>query len=159
MGFAAKPMDVIPLRSTPSMGVIPGLGHLFTGTPPTNLGIHDNQLSACPDTPNCVNSQTADETHAIAPLTYQGDRDTARSTLLKVLSVVPRTQVIEQRDNYIRTEFSTSLMGFVDDGEFYFPEDQKLIHVRSAARLGESDLNLNRRRLEQIRLAMSDLNA
>jgi uncharacterized protein (DUF1499 family) len=48
-------------------------------------------------------------------------------------------------------------MGFVDDGEFYFPTEQNLIHMRSAARLGESDLGVNRRRLEQIRLALKDL--
>jgi uncharacterized protein (DUF1499 family) len=48
-------------------------------------------------------------------------------------------------------------MGFVDDTEFYFPPDEAIIHVRAAARLGESDLGVNRRRLEQIRLALKDL--
>ncbi|NEQ68950.1 MAG: DUF1499 domain-containing protein, partial [Symploca sp. SIO2D2] len=38
-----------------------------------------------------------------------------------------------------------------------FPEDEKVIHLRSASRLGESDLGVNRRRLEQIRLALQDL--
>jgi uncharacterized protein (DUF1499 family) len=48
-------------------------------------------------------------------------------------------------------------MGFVDDLEFYFPREESVIHLRSAARLGESDLGVNRRRLEQIRLALKDL--
>ena len=48
-------------------------------------------------------------------------------------------------------------MGFVDDSEFYFSKDKNVIQMRSAARLGESDLGVNRRRLEQIRLAFQDL--
>ena len=48
-------------------------------------------------------------------------------------------------------------MGFVDDSEFYFPQDEKTIQLRAAARLGESDLGVNRRRMEQIRLAFIDL--
>ena len=61
--------------------------------------------------------------------------------------------------NRIPDKNSTNLMGFIDDGEFYFPSDKNLIHVRSASRMGESDLNLNHRRIEQIRLAMADLGA
>ena len=48
-------------------------------------------------------------------------------------------------------------MGFVDDTEFYFPVDEKVVQVRAAARMGESDLGVNRRRIEQIRLAFNDL--
>jgi uncharacterized protein (DUF1499 family) len=131
----------------------------FEGIVPTNLGIHDGQLSPCPSSPNCVVSQKGDETHQIEPISYQTDRKTARETLLKVLSVVPDTTVVEKREDYIHTESRSKLMGFVDDGEFYFPADEKVIQIRSAARLGESDLGVNRRRLEQIRLAMEDLGA
>jgi uncharacterized protein (DUF1499 family) len=53
---------------------------------------------------------------------------------------------------------STSrILGFVDDTEFYFPAGKPVIHGRAAARLGESDLGVNRRRLEQIRFALKDL--
>lgn len=139
------------------LGALPGLSGLLAGTPPQDLGVNGGHLSPCPDSPNCVVSQDADEDHAIAPLTYQSDRDTAREAVLKVLSVVPRTQVVEQTENYIRFESSSRLLGFVDDGEFYFPEDNNLIQVRSAARVGQSDLSVNRRRIEQIRLALQDL--
>lgn len=139
-----------------SMAAIPGASSLFAGKQP-NLGLEDGQLSPCPDSPNCVASQNADVDHAIAPLSYQTDRETARDIVLKVLSVVPRTQVVEQTDNYIRFESSSRLLGFVDDGEFYFPKDEAVIHLRSASRLGKSDLEVNRRRIEQIRLALQDL--
>lgn len=139
--------------------VLPGLQGVFTGTPPENIGIHDGQLAPCPPSPNCVVSQNADADHAIAPISYQTDRDTAREALLKVLTGIPRTEVITQTDNYIRVEFTSRFMGFVDDGEFYLPADENVIQVRSAARLGKSDLGVNRRRLEQIRSAMKDLSA
>ena len=123
------------------------------------IGLNEGQLSACPESPNCVVSQNGDEDHSIAAIPYTGDRATAKETLLKVLSVVPRTEVIEDTDNYIHAESTSRLFKFVDDAEFYFPEDENVIHVRSASRVGESDLGVNRRRIEQIRLAMEDLGA
>ena len=123
------------------------------------VGLNNNQLSPCPDSPNCVVSQNGDEKHSIAAIPYTGDRATAKETLLKVLSVVPRTEVVEDSDNYIHAESTSRIFKFVDDVEFYLPEDGNVIHVRSASRVGESDLGVNRRRIEQIRLAMEDLGA
>jgi uncharacterized protein (DUF1499 family) len=129
----------------------------FTGNTPTNLGVNDGQFSSCPSTPNCVSSQVADEIHHIDPITYNGDRKVAKQVLIKVLSVVPNTIITEEKEDYIRTESASKIFGFIDDGEFYFPSGQNIIEVRYAARLGESDLGVNRRRLEQIRLALQDL--
>jgi uncharacterized protein (DUF1499 family) len=122
-----------------------------------NLGVQNGSLSVCPNSPNCVVSQNADETHYIAPIPYHTDPDKAREILLKVLTVVPRTQAIAQTPNYIRAESKSRIFGFIDDVEFYFPNNEKVIHVRSASRVGESDLGVNRRRIEQIRLALQDL--
>lgn len=115
-------------------------------------------MAPCPTTPNCVVSKGADAEHQIEPLAYQGDRGAAYANLLKVLTVVPRTVVTEKSSDYIRAESTSRIFHFVDDLEFYFPADEKLIQIRSAARVGESDLGVNRRRLEQIRLALQDLN-
>jgi uncharacterized protein (DUF1499 family) len=114
-------------------------------------------MAPCPATPNCVVSKGADAEHKIEPLTYKGDRATAYADLLRVLTVVPRTVVTEKTDTYIRAESTSRIFHFVDDVEFYFPTDEKLIQIRSASRVGESDLGVNRRRLEQIRLALQDL--
>lgn len=121
------------------------------------IGLDNGHLAPCPSSPNCVVSQDGDEEHAVEPIAYQGDRQAAKETLLKVLSVVPRTEVIEDTGSYIHAESTSRLFKFVDDAEFYFPEDEKVIQVRSASRVGESDLGVNRRRIEQIRLAMEDL--
>ncbi|BAZ47995.1 hypothetical protein NIES4103_06000 [Nostoc sp. NIES-4103] len=124
----------------------------------STLGINNGYLSVCPASNNCVVSQNADPKHAIDPIPYHVSRDAARETLLKVLTVVPRTEVIEQTDNYIHALSKSRIFKFIDDVEFYFPPDESVIHLRSASRVGESDLGVNRRRMEQIRLALRDLN-
>jgi uncharacterized protein (DUF1499 family) len=124
----------------------------------SDLGIESGSLRPCPTSPNCVVSQNADAKHAIAPITYDVTRDKARETLLKVLTVVPRTTVIEQTDNYIHAISKSRIFKFVDDVEFYFPSNESVIHIRSSSRVGDSDFGVNRTRLEQIRLALRDLN-
>ncbi|OUL36680.1 hypothetical protein BV372_06155 [Nostoc sp. T09] len=124
----------------------------------SSLGVNNAHLSSCPASDNCVVSQDADSKHAIDPIAYHVDRNAAKETLLKVLTVVPRTEVIENTDNYIHALSKSRIFKFVDDVEFYFPPNESVIHVRSASRVGESDLGVNRRRLEQIRLALKDLN-
>jgi len=124
----------------------------------SSLGVTDNHLAACPSSPNCVVSQNGDEKHSIEAIPYHVDREKAKETLLKVLTVVPRTEVIEKTDNYIHALSKSRIFKFVDDVEFYFPNDENVIHIRSASRVGESDLGVNRTRMEQIRLAMQDLN-
>ncbi len=139
------------------VAVLPGLKGTFAGQQPDNIGVSEGHLAACPSTQNCVVTQGADEEHAIAPITYTGDRATAVANLVSILGAVPRTEIVNQEDDYILAKSQSRLMGFVDDTEFYFPKNEKVIQMRAAARLGQSDLGVNRRRLEQIRLAFADL--
>jgi len=124
----------------------------------SRLGVNNGHLTPCPASPNCVVSQNASPKQAIEPIIYHVDHDRAREILLKVLTVVPRTQVVEQTDNYIHALSKSRIFKFIDDVEFYLPPNESVIHMRSASRIGESDLGVNRRRLEQIRLALRDLN-
>ena len=147
----------IAVGRSETLAALPFFSEIFRGSVPTHLGVKNHQLFPCPPSPNCVVSQNGDTTHAIAPIPYQGSPEKAKEFLVKVLSVVPRTQITQTTEDYIRAESSSKLLGFVDDVEFYFPKDAKIIQVRSASRLGDSDLGVNRRRIEQIRLAMQDL--
>ncbi|MEH2044413.1 DUF1499 domain-containing protein [Nostoc sp.] len=124
----------------------------------SSLGVDNGHLSSCPASDNCVVSQNADKKHAINPIPYHVDRNAAKEILLKVIGVVPRTEIVEQTDNYIHALSKSRIFKFVDDVEFYLPPNESVIHLRSASRVGESDLGVNRRRAEQIRLALRDLN-
>ncbi len=125
----------------------------FSGTPPTDLGVNNGQLKACPNTPNCVNSQAPaeDKEHAIAPFPYTGSAKDAIERLKQVIEGMERSTVHTVSDDYLYAEFSSKLMGFVDDVEFYAPPGESVIHTRTAARLGKSDLGANRKRTEEIR--------
>ncbi|NCJ06980.1 DUF1499 domain-containing protein [Synechococcales cyanobacterium C] len=150
-------MPAFALVTPMSPAAIPGLQGVFAGTRPDTLGVSAGQLAPCPDTPNCVASQAADPAHAITPLAYGTSRDQARDTLTALIQNQPRTQIIEQTEDYLYAECRSRLLGFVDDVEFYLPPQTPVIEMRSASRLGQSDLGVNRRRLEQIRLAMQEL--
>ena len=129
----------------------------FSGTPPTDLGVTDGQLKSCPNTPNCVSSQAPsdDKEHAIAPFAYTGSASDAIQRLKQIIEGMERSTINEVTDNYLYAEFSSKLMGFVDDVEFYAPPGESIIHTRTAARLGKSDLGVNRKRTEEIRAKFS----
>ena len=130
---------------------------MFTGKRPSNLGVRDGKLAPCPSTPNCVCSQSEDAEHKIEPLTYKSTPQVAFSQLKQAIASQPRTKIITQSPNYLYAEFTSAIMKFVDDVEFYLDEDAKVIHVRSASRLGQSDLGVNRKRIETIRAKLQEL--
>jgi uncharacterized protein (DUF1499 family) len=122
----------------------------FSGKRPTNLGVKNGKLAPCPGSPNCVNSQSQDPKSKIEPLPTVAIAD-----LRKVLESMERTTIVEQTENYLYAEFKSKLMGYVDDVEFYLDPNEKVMHVRSASRLGQSDLGVNRKRVEEIRAKLS----
>lgn len=122
------------------------------GQMPDNLGVTNNRLAPCPTSPNCVSSLDGEDAeYAIAPLTYSGVLADARQRLLDVIQSMKRVTIITANERYIHAEFRSALFRFVDDVEFYFDDEQKIIHVRSASRVGHSDLGVNRKRIEAIR--------
>ena len=131
------------------MGVLTGILAACAGERPNNLGVKGGLLAACPASPNCVSSQAHDERHRIAPLAFSGEPDAAFARLRQVLAQRGDTRIIEESPDYLRVELRTLL--FVDDGEFLLDRPQGVIQVRSASRLGYSDLGKNRRRIEEIR--------
>ncbi len=150
----------MPAHATPltamHLAALPLIGTMFSGQRPSNLGVKDGKLAPCPTSPNCVVSQgIPDAGHAIAPLPYSGDATSAMQRLEAVVKAMPRTAIVEKTDTYLYAEFTSQLMGYVDDVEFYLDPTESVIHVRSASRLGESDLGVNRKRVEAIRSALS----
>jgi uncharacterized protein (DUF1499 family) len=131
----------------------------FSGNRPDNLGIKNGYLTPCPESPNCVSSQSSDTEHQIAPLTYQGTEQETFEKLKMVIETMDNAEIITENNPYLYAEFTTPILGFVDDVEFYIDSEHHQIQVRSASRLGESDLGVNRRRVETIRAMFESLNA
>jgi len=106
-------------------------------------------LAPCPSSPNCVSSQATDN-HFIEPLAIRGDTQFAFERLREILERRPDTSIISADGKNIRVEFKTRL-GFVDDGIFALDSENRVIHIRSASRIGYWDFGKNRGRIEEIR--------
>ncbi|MCJ8280706.1 MAG: DUF1499 domain-containing protein [Rivularia sp. ALOHA_DT_140] len=132
---------------------------IFSGTRPDNLGVNNGKLVACPNSPNCVSSQSpsSDSTHFIEPLKYSSTVEKALTDLKSVIQSENRTTIINESSDYLYAEFKSALMGYVDDVEFYLDSSSNTIHVRSASRLGQSDLGVNRKRVETIRTKFNQM--
>lgn len=136
----------------------------FSGRRPARLGVAEGRLAPCPKgRPNCVCSQMPSgalkygSSAHIPPFSYAGLPGDAMTRLLAVLLGRPDCKVITQTPTYVHAEFSSRFFGFVDDAEFLLDDAAGVIHVRSASRLGYSDLGVNRARLEVLREAFDDI--
>jgi uncharacterized protein (DUF1499 family) len=110
-----------------------------------------NKLSPCPDSPNCVSSQSRDSARFIEPLRYTGNFADARQKVIDLLKSSKRARLIQVEADYIHAEFRSVIFKFVDDIEFYLSSEDRIIHVRSASRTGYYDFGVNRRRVERLR--------
>ncbi len=108
-------------------------------------------LRPCPESPNCVSSQSENPEQYVDPLSYTGTASEAKAKLRAILATQPRTQIVSDQDAYLHIEITSFLFHFTDDVEFLWDEEQKLIHVRSASRIGYWDLGVNRKHVETIR--------
>jgi len=122
-----------------------------SGSVPSNLGISDSRMTPCPSSPNCVSSDAQNKEHLIAPLQLVGPSESAWTVVRDYLSKRPRTQIVTENPGYLHAECRSSLFGFVDDLELNLRSSEGIIAVRSASRLGYSDLGVNRRRIEELR--------
>ncbi|MEM7167256.1 MAG: DUF1499 domain-containing protein [Planctomycetota bacterium] len=119
------------------------------------LGVVNGTLLPCPPRPNCVCSQHSADDNTIAPLAAV-EADATWLRLREILASWPRTEIIEETDSYLRAVVVTPLLRFRDDVEFLLDRDAGCIQVRSASRVGYSDLGVNRRRIEQLRTRLSE---
>ena len=118
---------------------------------PANPGMTDGKFQPCPDSPNCVSSQSPDKKHFIEPIHYEGTQQQAKERLMAVIQGMKRSKIVTVTDQYIHAEFTSAFFRFVDDVEFYFDDRAKTLHVRSASRIGRSDFGVNRKRIEELR--------
>lgn len=123
---------------------------------PSNLGLVDGRLAACPASPNCVSSQAIDAEHRMEPISFAGTSDEAWQRIKKLVRQTPRTKIVTMEDNYLHAEFRSAVFRFVDDVEFVVDPKTRRIHFRSASRVGYSDMGANRSRMEKIRAAFAE---
>jgi len=115
-------------------------------------GLNNGRLSPCSTTPNCICSENIDDVdHYIAPLSYTEYSNTELRYLL-VEIIQSMGGVLSKVDEiYLSATFTSSIFHFVDDLEIRIDETKHLIHIRSASRVGHSDLGMNKKRVELLK--------
>ena len=119
------------------------------------LGLVDGQLRPCPATPNCVCSEYSGKEAYIETLGYSDSAEAAWARLERVIAETGG-RVIAEEPGYLRAVYETQLLRFIDDVEFRQNKNNSMIHVRSASRMGHSDLGANRKRVEKIRAVFAN---
>jgi uncharacterized protein (DUF1499 family) len=117
---------------------------------PAHLGLKDGKLAPCPESPNCVSTQTDDAEHRIDAIRFTGTAADAKAKLKKAVAALPRAAIVTESADYLHVECTSLIFRFVDDVEFWIDEPNQVIHFRSASRVGRSDFGVNRTRMEAI---------
>ncbi len=120
--------------------------------PPTNLGVEGGSLAPCPETPNCVSTQeeAEDTDHRMEPISFSGSAGEAMEAVARTVEEMPRAEIVQSEDDYLRAEFTSRIFRFVDDVEFRADDETGLLDFRSASRVGHSDMGVNRERMTEI---------
>lgn len=111
----------------------------------------DHSIGECPSKPNCVSSASSGDSHYVAPFAIAGDAAEQWRSIVDAVSLLPRTRIVMKTERYIHAESRSRIFGFVDDLELALEASTGLVGVRSASRIGYSDLGVNRKRVERLR--------
>lgn len=118
---------------------------------PSNLGATDGKLAKCPDSPNCVSTQSDDSDHQMPAISFSCEADEMLEKIKRTIQAeFPRANLVSEVDHYLHYEFTSLVFRFVDDVEFFVDDTASLVHFRSASRAGHSDLGANRKRMNKI---------
>jgi uncharacterized protein (DUF1499 family) len=117
---------------------------------PPKVELVDGKLRACPDSPNCVSSESDRASSRVEPLVFQGPSEKAWSDLKETTREMGG-KIQEEQEGYLWATFTSRVFRFVDDVEFRMVSADGIVHVRSGSRVGYSDLGVNRRRVEKLR--------
>lgn len=135
---------------------------LLQGTVPSDLGVHQGKLKGLSSTDNSVSSQAElypehpqRQYSTIAPLALRGDGAATVAKIIVIVEGMEGAKLISSAPDYLYAQYTSPLLKFVDDVEFWFDPAANVIHVRSASRIGKSDLGQNRKRVEAVRAGLA----
>ncbi|EAQ76513.1 MULTISPECIES: DUF1499 domain-containing protein [unclassified Synechococcus] len=120
----------------------------FSGAPPADLGLHDGRLRPCPSPAHCARQDWPLANPAAALQQLALELETTPGVQIEARVGSPQL-------SYLHATAESRLFGFVDDLELALDASGTGLQARSESRLGDSDLGVNARRLEGLRLILS----
>lgn len=135
---------------------------LLRGRQPNGLGPHDGRLKPPSMNPNSVSSQAVlypehpmRDYARIEPLPVLGSGPQTLERIRRIVETMDGAKVVQANSGYLYAQFSSRMLKFVDDTEFWVDPQAGVIQVRSSSRLGRKDFGVNRARVEAIRARLA----
>lgn len=107
-------------------------------------------LTLCKGSPNCVNTLDTRDEFKMAPLPFKEDFEKTKKKLMNVLKGFTEAKLVRDDGHVLFYEFTSRWLKFVDDVIFYLDDETKMIHFKSASRVGYYDFKKNRERMTAI---------
>jgi uncharacterized protein (DUF1499 family) len=112
----------------------------------------DGRLTPCRGSDNCVCSEYPDDgAHFIEPIATDANTAQLRQAIVELGGKIEIDAA-----TYVAATFRSPIFGFVDDLEVRIDSGRNQIQVRSASRVGRSDLGANRKRVERLRQLLTE---
>lgn len=108
-------------------------------------------IKDCPESPNCVSTKATKDTHYVEPIHFNKTPEDFKKFVEQILIKFPRTKLAHLENNYAHIEFTSLIFRFTDDVELFFDPAESKIHIRSASRIGHSDMGVNKKRVLKIK--------
>lgn len=126
--------------------MITSVTRYFFGSTPDDFDLAADQhpFSPCPDTPNCT-------IHAVEYAV--NDRKLFEAAIFGVHKLSPYKTDHKSESLQIDAVFRIPVFGFKDDVNIIIKPaepDKSILYIKSASRVGRSDLGVNRRRIKRI---------
>ena len=102
----------------------------------------------CGDSPNCASSKDTRPDFLFTPLELKVSPADALERARTIARATPRWRLVSQTNSTLHFEVSSLIFGFVDDVTLEVDANARVLHLKSASRVGYSDLGQNRRRLQ-----------
>ncbi len=119
------------------------------GTAP---GLVNSKLKPCSNKPNCICTEYPEDKPHFTEAIKFSDEDTTilTQTIENAINNTGGT-ITDKQVDYISATYTSNIFRYVDDFEIRIDNKEKTIHIRSASRVGHSDMGTNLKRIEHFK--------
>lgn len=117
----------------------------------TPKAITNETILQCGEKPNCVSSQqVSTPSQAVEPILVSGDRPVGDLVVEAIAATGGK--LVSANETLVVATYQSKMFRFIDDVVVKInPSSERRIDIMSSSRVGHSDFNANRQRVEQLR--------